>query len=434
MNLSVTTKPSCTHTKLQSNKFAERYIPNRASSNLSTGFEKLEEDKQLLNYAGDHENNSQLFTSLLQTQLFNTKSQPTENILKYSQVPYEKENKSQSNFSCQEFYSPLKSHRKIPKSPYKVLDAPALQDDFYLNLLDWSPDNLLSVGLGSCVYIWNASNAKVHKLCDLGYNDSITTVAWSQEGPHLTVGTHQGTVFLWDISCNKLIRSFAGHTGRVGTAAWNSRIFSTASRDRSILNRDIRSPSEYISRLTGHKQEVCGLKWSFDETQLCSGGNDNKIMLWTPHSTSPTAKLSDHKAAVKALAWSPHQNGLLVSGGGTADRTIKFWNTLTNEQINSVDTGSQVCNVTFSKTTNELVSTHGYSMNQVVLWKYPGMSKVATLTGHTYRVLYLAMSPDGETIVTGAGDETLRFWKAFPSSKCSFESGNSLFPSFAELR
>ena len=28
---------------------------------------------------------------------------------------------------------------------------------------------------------------------------------------------------------------------------------------------------------------------------------------------------------------------------------------------------------------------------------------VASLTGHTHRVLYLAMSPDGETIVTGAG-------------------------------
>ena len=39
---------------------------------------------------------------------------------------------------------------------------------------------------------------------------------------------------------------------------------------------------------------------------------------------------------------------------------------------------------------------------------------VASLGGHTNRVLYLAMSPDGETIVTGAGDETLRFWNAFP--------------------
>jgi cell division cycle 20-like protein 1 (cofactor of APC complex) len=28
--------------------------------------------------------------------------------------------------------------RKIPKMPFKVLDAPQLQDDFYLNLVDWS--------------------------------------------------------------------------------------------------------------------------------------------------------------------------------------------------------------------------------------------------------------------------------------------------------
>jgi len=34
-----------------------------------------------------------------------------------------------------------------------------------------------------------------------------------------------------------------------------------------------------------------------------------------------------------------------------------------------------------------------------------------------FRVLYLAMSPDGQTIVTGAGDETLRFWNVFPGPK-----------------
>eukprot|EP00355_Strombidium_rassoulzadegani_P010734 CAMPEP_0168624830 /NCGR_PEP_ID=MMETSP0449_2-20121227/9648_1 /TAXON_ID=1082188 /ORGANISM="Strombidium rassoulzadegani, Strain ras09" /LENGTH=54 /DNA_ID=CAMNT_0008666465 /DNA_START=60 /DNA_END=221 /DNA_ORIENTATION=- len=45
------------------------------------------------------------------------------------------------------------------------------------------------------------------------------------------------------------------------------------------------------------------------------------------------------------------------------------------------------------------------------------MQKVATLTGHTQRVLYLSMSPCGSNIVTGAGDETLRFWNIFPSLK-----------------
>ena len=45
------------------------------------------------------------------------------------------------------------------------------------------------------------------------------------------------------------------------------------------------------------------------------------------------------------------------------------------------------------------------------------MKKVATLIGHSHRVLYLATSPDGSTIVTGAGDETLRFWNVFPAIK-----------------
>jgi cell division cycle 20-like protein 1 (cofactor of APC complex) len=103
------------------------------------------------------------------------------------------------------------------------------------------------------------------------------------------------------------------------------------------------------------------------------------------------------------MAWSPHQHGLLASGGGTADRTIRFWNTLTASPINVIDAGSQVCNLMFSKTVNELVSTHGYSQNEINIWKYPKMEKISTLTGHTYRVLYLAMNPEGTTIVTGAG-------------------------------
>jgi WD40 repeat protein len=55
--------------------------------------------------------------------------------------------------------------RKIPKTPYKILDAPALKDDFYLNLVDWSSTDNLAVSLGACVYLWSAATSKVTKLC-----------------------------------------------------------------------------------------------------------------------------------------------------------------------------------------------------------------------------------------------------------------------------
>lgn len=62
------------------------------------------------------------------------------------------------------------------------------------------------------------------------------------------------------------------------------------------------------------------------------------------------------------------------------------------------------------------------------------MKKVATLTGHSYRVLYLAASPDGQTIVTGAGDETLRFWNLFPAKKVKAQAQSILAPCAMDLR
>uniref|UniRef100_H0W8B9 Fizzy-related protein homolog n=1 Tax=Cavia porcellus TaxID=10141 RepID=H0W8B9_CAVPO len=264
----------------------------------------------------------------------------------------------------------------------------------------------------------------VTRLCDLSVEgDSVTSVGWSERGNLVAVGTHKGFVQIWDAAAGKKLSVLEGHTARVGALAWNADQLSSGSRDRMILQRDIRTPPlQSERRLQGHRQEVCGLKWSTDHQLLASGGNDNKLLVWNHSSLSPVQQYTEHLAAVKAIAWSPHQHGLLASGGGTADRCIRFWNTLTGQPLQCIDTGSQVCNLAWSKHANELVSTHGYSQNQILVWKYPSLTQVAKLTGHSYRVLYLAMSPDGEAIVTGAGDETLRFWNVFSKTRSTKES------------
>lgn len=313
--------------------------------------------------------------------------------------------------------TPRKPTRKVPKNPYKVLDAPELQDDFYLNLVDWSSQNQLSVGLSSCVYLWSATTSQVIKLCDLSISneqDQVTSVQWCDKGDLLAVGTNRGITQIWDVTTQKKVRDLTGHTSRIGCLAWNADTICSGSRDRTIMHRDIRcDDNDQGKKLTHHRQEVCGLKWSPDKQLLASGGNDNQLLVWNLRRNDPTQTYNQHNAAVKALAWSPHHHGLLVSGGGTADRCLRFWNTLTGQPMQSVDTGSQVCNVAWSKHSSELVSTHGYSYNHVIIWKYPSLQPVTKLVGHQYRVLYLAMSPDGESIVTGAGDETLRFWHVF---------------------
>ncbi|GMN41477.1 hypothetical protein TIFTF001_010693 [Ficus carica] len=419
----------------KSSTCSDRFIPCRSSSRLHTFglIEKASPAKEGGNEAYSRLLKSELFgadfccfsspAGTAGNQAGSPMSSPSKNMLRFKtdhsgpSSPYSPSILGHDSGFSNECSTPPKPPRKVPKTPHKVLDAPSLQDDFYLNLVDWSSQNVLAVGLGTCVYLWSAANSKVTKLCDLGPNDGICSVQWTREGSYIAVGTNLGQVQVWDGTQCKKVRTMGGHQTRTGVLAWNSRTLASGSRDRNILQHDLRVSNEFISKLVGHKSEVCGLKWSHDDRELASGGNDNQLLVWNQHSQQPILKLTEHTAAVKAIAWSPHQSGLLASGGGTADRCIRFWNTTNGHQLNCVDTGSQVCNLAWSKNVNELVSTHGYSQNQIMVWKYPSMAKVATLTGHNMRVLYLAMSPDGQTIVTGAGDETLRFWNVFPSLK-----------------
>jgi len=164
--------------------------------------------------------------------------------------------------------------------------------------------------------------------------------------------------------------------------------------DCMVINNDVRLRSHIVGTYRGHHQEVCGLKWSPSGKQLASGGNDNLLYLWDRSRSSLSSgtqwlhKIEAHTATVKALAWCPFQANLLASGG--SDRCVKFWNTCTGTCLNSVDTGSQVCALLWSKRERELLSSHGPAENQLILWKYPSMRRMAELSGHTSRVLFLA--------------------------------------------
>ncbi|RHY16050.1 hypothetical protein DYB25_002946 [Aphanomyces astaci] len=312
--------------------------------------------------------------------------------------------------------------RHIPTAATKVLDAPELMDDYYLNLLSWGNNNVLAVALGPSMYLWNAATGEIDELMSLEGDDYICSVSWIQDGHTLAIGTSDATIQLWDAHAARHLRTLRGHSLRVGALSWNQHVLSSGSRDTTIKHHDVRIQQPLVATLNGHDQEVCGLAWSPDGTKLASGGNDNMLCIWNHPSGSsssarPVHKLHHHVAAVKALAWCPWERHVLASGGGTADRTIKLWNVQTGSLLQSVDTGSQVCALLWAASDKELLSSHGYAQNELCLWEYPSMVKIKELTGHTARVLHMAASPDKMTVVSGAADETLRFWNIFAPPK-----------------
>ena len=126
-----------------------------------------------------------------------------------------------------------------------------------------------------------------------------------------------------------------GHFNRVSSASFSSILF-TGSKDSSIIGHDLKCPNNIVMRLDGHKGEVCGLKQ--DPCGLASGSNDNMAIIWDIHTGKSRNILQGHKAAVKALSWCPWQRNLLATGGGTTDKTMKFWNIENGKLINSINT------------------------------------------------------------------------------------------------
>jgi cell division cycle protein 20 (cofactor of APC complex) len=151
-----------------------------------------------------------------------------------------------------------------------------------------------------------------------------------------------------------------GHVSRVGVLSWDKHILASGSKDGAIHTHDVRIARHKTAQLDSHTGEVCGLEYREDGAVLASGGNDNLLNVWEKGAKIPLYSKTAHCSAVKALAWCPWQLNLLASGGGSHDRQMHFWNSGTGARVNSIDTGSQVTSLIWSREYKEILSTHGF--------------------------------------------------------------------------
>ncbi|CCF55890.1 hypothetical protein KAFR_0A04550 [Kazachstania africana CBS 2517] len=311
--------------------------------------------------------------------------------------------------------------RKINTNPEKILDAPGFQDDFYLNLLSWSTKNVMAIALEACLYLWNGNTGDVSLLVDYG-ESIITSVVWSDDDCHLSIGKDDGNTEIWDTEKMSLIRTMRSNLGvRISSQSWLGCLIATGSRSGEIQINDIRIRDHIVGSWKEHQGEVCGLSYKNDGLQLASGGNDNTVMIWDTRTSTAQWVKRNHNAAVKALSWCPYMPNVLATGGGQADKYIHFWNTTTGTKLGSINTGSQVSTLhwgqsytTSGSMNREIVATGGSPDNAISIYNFDTKYKVAEINhAHESRICCSQLSPDGMTLATVGGDENLKFYKVF---------------------
>ncbi|EPS62389.1 cell division control 20, partial [Genlisea aurea] len=146
---------------------------------------------------------------------------------------------SSSSSSTTHRVKPTKPHRKIPQTSERILDAPDILHDYYLNVLDWGSSNLLSISLGSTVYLWNASDGSTSELVTVDEEcGPVTSLRWAPDGRNIAVGLNNSEVQLWDSAGGggRLLRTLrGGHVSRVGSLDWNGHILTTGGMEGRIV-------------------------------------------------------------------------------------------------------------------------------------------------------------------------------------------------------
>ncbi|PWA90656.1 WD40 repeat-containing protein [Artemisia annua] len=131
----------------------------------------------------------------------------------------------------------VKTRRYIPQTSERILDAPDLVDDYYLNLLDWGSSNVLAIALANTVYLWDSTDGNTSELVTVDDESGpVTSVKWAPDGRHISIGLNISDVQLWDSTANRLLRTLkGGHQSRVGAMDWNNHILSTGGMDGQII-------------------------------------------------------------------------------------------------------------------------------------------------------------------------------------------------------
>ncbi|KAI5950611.1 hypothetical protein CANMA_005271 [Candida margitis] len=308
-----------------------------------------------------------------------------------------------------------------------ILQAPGLRNDYYSNLISWSPKtNRVIVGLGSRMYLWGADSHVVQ--INYENDDLITAVSCSQQF-WILVATANGKILLIDQreDVNGVVGEFNVPENKcIFCFTWfnDSEHFLSGDDSGEVYIMQIKQSFnlelEIVKTFRAHQQQICGkhgIALNSSNDEIAVGANDNCCSLWSlPDFQSPYLKfVLPHKAAIKALSFCPWTTSLLATGGGSKDRKIRFWHTTSGTLLKEFYTDGQITSLIWSKYKKEIVATFGFGgstkSNLMRVYSYPEMIPVLEVNATSnLRILSATTSPDFCSVCVATNDSTIRIY------------------------
>ena len=276
-----------------------------------------------------------------------------------------------------------------------------------------SPDGRWIVELdGQAVDVWDIDGRQL--AYKLNGNSKLFAIAVSPNSKNVAVGDNEGEIRIWELSTGKLLQTFQGHSGRVGSIGYSAdsaeivsgaedgaiRIWDVARGQMLNAIEDI-SPPPMVAGLG--RIGVDFVAFLADKRHVLSRTADT-IQLWDTSTGEPQYTLK--YGAIRRPIRSPDNQQMVTLSD---DGVIRIWNVMTGQLLHVLNRQSNPAwNIAFSPDGRRIVSTAPASGFQ--MWDAfsgtPLFSLIPSDSGD-----YAVLRADGSFIATSNAAQYLRLRK-----------------------
>lgn len=263
------------------------------------------------------------------------------------------------------------------------------------------------------IYVWDEAGTAIAQFSEK--STAITALDLSPDGQTLAVVGVDRQVKLFDLTTQKLIRTFTAHNGAIYNVRFapNGQQLITVGDDKLVRIWQLDGTSAI--NLVGHTGLVSALAISPAGDMIATSGGDRAVRLWELNRDNLHVLLG-HQGAVNAVAIS-FANGILATGGD--DATIRLWNedgqqpnTVASHKLLQVLTGhtGTINGLAFNLAGDRLASAS--ADGTIRLWQQWATANTASieLRGHVGSVNGVAFHPQNDMVASVGEDHTLRLW------------------------
>jgi len=267
---------------------------------------------------------------------------------------------------------------------------------------------VISGSFDRTVKVWNLDLVLQNKFVTVDkHNRFVAHISLTSDDKYIVTGSVDNTIKIWDKNTVKSLRTITAHEDRVNSCSITSdnKYIVSSSNDNTIKIFELETGKE-IRSITAHTKGVRCSDVSYDKKFILSiGTNETNVKLWDFETGNMVIEIPN--AHTNALEYCKFSKDGSFFGTCSRDGTAKIWDTKTTQLKKTLEGHKDdVLNMDFSSDGNFVV-TGGLDKTVRV---HNLQTNTTVVSEHSGRVLNVGYSLNGKYVVSASWDKTVKLW------------------------